>query len=82
MPKRKTIHIGITEATKLGKPLWKYLVEDAEELNDFQDVYLKGYKDALDDILEKLDLFIEKNVKTLSHMEKTVAECKEIIRSP
>ena len=33
MPKRKmrTIHIGLAEAKKLGKPLYHYLMEDVED---------------------------------------------------
>ena len=70
----KTIHIGLTEAKKLGKSLYLYLMEDVETLNDFQEVYVKGYKDALGYVLEQLKPIMEK-------MEKIAQENAEFNRS-
>jgi len=49
-------------------------MEDVETLNDFQEVYVKGYKDALGYVLEQLKPIMEK-------MEKIAQENAEFNRS-
>ena len=63
----------LTEAKKLGKSLYLYLLEDVETLNDFQEVYVKGYKDALSYVLEQMKPIMEK-------MEKFAQENAEFNR--
>jgi hypothetical protein len=54
----KTIHIGLTEAKKLGKPLFDYLTEDVKKLSDVQQTYVLGYRDGSKAVIELVMSFL------------------------
>jgi hypothetical protein len=76
----KTIHIGLTEAKKLGKPLFDYLTEDVKELSDVQQTYIIGYQRRLKVIIDKVLPFLEEYKRFIKKIERKNAEMLEIIR--
>ena len=69
----KTIHIGLTEAKKLGKPLFDYLTKDVKELSDVQQTYVLGYQDGSKAVLEEVLPF-------LRELKRNNDEMLEIVR--
>jgi hypothetical protein len=83
MPKKKTktIHVGLTEARKLGKSLFDYLTEDVKELSDVQYTYVIGYQDGIQAVLDVVKPFMEKLKQELEHMDGILKEDRELTKT-
>jgi protein-tyrosine phosphatase len=79
MPKEKTktIHVGLTEAKRLGKSLFDYLTEDVEELTDVQQTYVIGYQDGIRAVLGIVEPHMKEIKEHIDHSERILAECIE-----
>jgi hypothetical protein len=57
-------NLGLSEAQKLGKPLWKYLAEK-KKINEVQRIYFQGFADGANEIITMVKPTLEEVSRNL-----------------